>query len=95
MCQLAINYDKKYDILYVDIPSSEPTYGSGGESGIVTFHGMESDTVLGFLVENFKERLLNHKINSQDLPIQVNIYDPIITALINGDGSTYKATITA
>ena len=59
MSELAINYDKKYDILYVDIPSTEPKYGEAGDNGIVTFFGMESNKVLGFFIENFVAQMDN------------------------------------
>ena len=95
MSELAINYDRKYDILYVDIPSAEPKYGEAGDNGIVTFLGLETDNVLGFFVENFKDKLSKHQLDSRELPIQMNIYDPVITSLVFGDGSKYKATLTA
>ena len=95
MSELAINYDKKYDILYVDIPSTEPKYGEAGDNGIVTFLGMESDKVLGFFIENFKERYSKHQLKEDELPIHMDINDPIISSLVYGDGKTYKARITA
>lgn len=95
MSELAINYDRKYDILYVDIPSTEPKYGEAQENGIVTFLGMETDKVLGFFVENFRERVSNHQLDPDELPISMNIYDPVISSLVFGDGSTHRAKITA
>lgn len=95
MSELAINYDRKYDILYVDLPSDEPTYGEEGKNGIVTFLGVDSDKIYGFLVENFKARLDNHQLEPNELPIHMNIYDPIISSLVYGDSQKYKAKIIA
>lgn len=93
MGTLTINYDRKYDTLYVDIPTEEPTYGEGGENGIVTFLGLESDRVLGFMIDNFKARLSQKRLSNKDIPIEMDIYDPLVLSLVYGEGNDQKTVI--
>lgn len=93
MQTLAINYDRKYDTLYVDVPSEEPTYGTGGENGIVTFLGINSDKVLGFMVEEFKTKVSKKQITEKDIPINMNIFDPAVMSLVFNDDGRYRITL--
>ena len=93
MSKLTINYDRKYDILYVDAPSDEPTYGEENGNGLVTFLGAETDSVLGFLLEDFKKRFLGNTIDENSLPLRFNLNDPAILSIISDNSRDYKATI--
>ena len=93
MSMLTINYDRKYDTLYVGIPSEEPKYGTGGENGIVTFLGIDTDRVLGFMIEDFKARLTDNTIPEQEIPIAIDFNNPEIKSLVFGNGKDYKTVI--
>lgn len=72
MSTIAIDYDKKYDILYARLPFSDHSYGSEN-NGIVTFHSIETDEVTGMAVYSFKERLEKGSINLNELPVPIDL----------------------
>jgi len=90
---LNLNYDKRYDVLYVRMPSEEAFYGNEDDNGIVTLLGTSTNEVRGVMIYGFARRLHDGKISSQDLPIPLDFYAPELQELLTSTNGAYECIL--
>ncbi len=77
MSKLKFNYDKKNDILYINIGVSRPSYGSESEEGIIIRRDFISDKIRGITILDFMKRYVSNdeKLDNLPLPVKLKNYD--------------------
>lgn len=78
---LKINYDKKFDVLYVTIGEPKPSYGDEETPGLVILKDINTDEITGVTIFDFKKRLENNMIDELNIPIKLDI-DHCISSII-------------
>lgn len=71
MQTLAINYDKKFDILYARYPGSGHSYGEEDPDGIITYRNIEDDSITGIAIYEARDRITHGKIELKSLPVSL------------------------
>ena len=92
MLVLNLNYDSKYDILYVRTSEYTPSYGDETD-GVVTFRSIDTDAVTGMAIYNVKTRVQNGDINESMLPIPINLSSLAVQTLLYRPEKGYKCTL--
>lgn len=69
---LNLNLDRKNDILYIKINSTNNSYGDETENGVVILKDLEDDNVTGITIFDFIKRYKENKIKDLNLPIQID-----------------------
>lgn len=69
MSPVAINYDRKFDILYARYINAGHSYGEEDDNGIVTFHSIETDDVTGVAVFSISQKLKDEAFDLSLLPV--------------------------
>ena len=82
MQTINLDYDKKYDILYARFPFSGHSYGKEDDDGVITYHNIETKTITGIAVQDFKERLNAGNLNLKLLPVPLDSLIAKIQSLI-------------
>lgn len=72
---LKINYDNKFDILYISIENPVPSYGEEEIPGLVILRSIETDELTGVTIFDFIKKVNNNKINELKMPIEIDIND--------------------
>lgn len=90
---LNINYDKRHDVLYARMPSSEECYGDENDNGIVTFLGIDTDEIKGVAIYDFARRLRLNTLSAKDLPIPFDFYNPELQRLLSSAPEIYKCVL--
>lgn len=70
---LKLNYDNKFDILYISIGEPVPSYGNEDIPGLVVLKNIVTDELAGVTIFDFKKRVNNNTINDLDMPIEIDI----------------------
>lgn len=73
MSAVAMNYDRKYDILYARYPNAGHSYGEENDDGVVVYHNIENDSITGVAVYSISEKLKSGKFDISMLPVPLNI----------------------
>lgn len=92
MSALSLNYDSKYDILYVRTSENTPYYGDETD-GVVTFRSIDTNTVTGMAIYNVKTRVQNGDINESTLPLPINLNSLAVQTLLYRPEKGYKCTL--
>ncbi len=79
---LSLNYDKKFDVLYISIGEPKPSYGDESIDGIVILHSIANDDVTGVTIFDFKKRLNENSLKDLNLPINIDFGNDV-TPFIN------------
>lgn len=90
---LNLNYDRKFDILYVRFQPYTPSYGEDDGNGVVTYYDIETDNVTGMALFDAKKRLEDGAINSIGLPIPIDMSCDTIRSLIYCPERGYKCKL--
>ena len=53
---LSLNYDEKFDVLYLGFADKRNSYGEENDKGVVTFRDFCSNEITGVTIFGFKER---------------------------------------
>ncbi|KXG78307.1 DUF2283 domain-containing protein [Thermotalea metallivorans] len=69
---LKINYDRKFDILYLSIGEPRPSYGEEETPGLVVLKDIETDEITGFTIFDFKKRVDTDSLNELNLPCKID-----------------------
>lgn len=69
MSPVAINYDKKFDILYARYPNAGHSYGEEDDNGIVTYHNIETDAITGIAIFSISQKLKDANFDLSALPV--------------------------
>ncbi|MCL2171114.1 MAG: hypothetical protein FWB71_03080 [Defluviitaleaceae bacterium] len=60
---LTLNYDKKYDVLYLGVADNSNSYGAEESNNMNVFRDVDSDCITGFVIFGFMD-----KYNGRSLP---------------------------
>lgn len=69
---IAINYDRDFDVLYIRCPTSDSTYGDEDENGVVTLRTVADDRIVGEIIYDFQKRCRDHSLPLAYLPIPLD-----------------------
>lgn len=78
---LKINYDQKFDVLYIKIGDSKSSYGDEDVPGLVVFRNIETDVITGITIFDFKKRMNDKSILDLDLPIDIDLKSDLFTKI--------------
>lgn len=70
---LKINYDTKFDILYISIGNPPFSYGDESIPGLVILKSIETDELTGITIFDFKKKVNNKTIDDIEIPITIDI----------------------
>ncbi|CDA90810.1 hypothetical conserved protein [Firmicutes bacterium CAG:238] len=69
---LNLDWDKRYDILYIRISDTSNSYGDEVENGLVILRDMEDETITGVTIFDFVKRYNAGTLESLKIPININ-----------------------
>lgn len=70
---LKLNYDNKFDILYISIGNPAPSYGEENTAGLVILRNIETDELTGITIFDFGKRVNSNTINELNIPTEIDI----------------------
>lgn len=76
-----INLDKKNDVLYLSINSTENSYGCEPCKGLIVLHDIDSDVVTGITIFDFLKRYNDGSIGQLPLPFPLDFKKDVIDYL--------------
>ena len=79
---ITTNYDEKYDILYLRPSAFVPTYADEDDNGITTLRSITDDSVVGMVIDGFKERFFADTLQDASLPLPLDLSDPVIQSYL-------------
>lgn len=82
MSDIAINYDKQFDILYLRPYTKESIYGDEDDAGVVTLRRVDDDAVAGMIVYDFKKQYMDGVLSLDCLPIPIDKKLPEIAKIL-------------
>ena len=54
---LNLNYDNKFDTLYISLIPGSQSYGEEDQPGLIVMRDLENDTLTGYTILHFKKKL--------------------------------------
>lgn len=54
--RLLIDYDEKFDVLYISIDEPKPSYGEEDYEGIIIRRNLENDDITGVIIIDYRKR---------------------------------------
>lgn len=54
--RLSIDYDEKFDVLYISIDEPKPSYGEEDYEGIIIRRNLENDDITGVTIIDYRKR---------------------------------------
>ena len=81
--KLTINYDNRYDILYLRPNPFVPSYADENEEGITTLRSIEDDTPVGMVIDGFKKLALSKELSNNCLPFSIDFSNPKIKMILS------------
>ena len=76
---MRLNYDKQFDILYVNITETRSSYGDEDIDGLVVFRDFFTEELTGMTIFDFKEKQANGTLPPLPIDIGRVIVDSSIT----------------
>jgi uncharacterized protein YuzE len=70
---LKIDYDSKFDILYISIGNPVPSYGEEKTPGLVVLKNIETDEITGITIFDFMRRVKDNTMKDLEIPIEIDI----------------------
>lgn len=92
MSAINLNYDSKYDILYARLSNYTPSYGDD-DDGIITFYSIATDEITGMAIYDVKQRLQKEGIDTDMLPIPIDLNSLSVQTLLNKPENGFKCTL--
>lgn len=74
---LNLSLDRKNDILYIKINSTNNSYGDETENGVVILKDLEDDNITGITIFDFVKRYKENRIKDLKLPIHIDFNEDI------------------
>ena len=78
MNNLRIDYDTKFDTLYVKICDGKKSYGDDSKSGIILLRDAKTDMITGFTILSFLKKYKNNNLPTLPAEINCSIADDIL-----------------
>lgn len=82
MSAIAINYDERFDVLYLRLHKKDSVYGDENDTGVVTLRRVDDDTVAGMIVYDFRKQYMDGVLNLDGLPIPIDENLPDIARIL-------------
>lgn len=70
---LILNYDNKFDILYISIGNPVPSYGEEETPGLVILRDIKTNQLTGVTVFDYKKRVNTNTIKELNIPVEIDI----------------------
>lgn len=74
---LNLNYDKKFDVLYISIGDPKQSYGEENTPGLVILKDIITNEITGVTIFDFKKRLNENTLKDLDLPIKIDFSNEV------------------
>jgi hypothetical protein len=70
---LSLDYDKKFDILYIVLSKDKNSYGDEVTiPGVITLRDLFSDEITGFTIMGYKKKLSEGQLDPEKFPVRLN-----------------------
>ena len=76
-----VDYDTKYDVLYIMLSDTSNSYGDEDPDGIVVFKDIDTDQITGVTIFDFSTRFSNPAMLKCVLPSSINFNADILPLL--------------
>lgn len=73
---LSLNYDKKFDVLYISLGAPKDSYGEEEYPSVVTLKDICTNEITGYTIMGFKKLLNEGKLF--DLPMTIDIKKDVL-----------------
>ncbi|NMB07942.1 MAG: DUF2283 domain-containing protein [Tissierellia bacterium] len=70
---LKVNYDSKFDILYISIGNPVPSYGDEQVPGLVILKNIKTDEITGVTIFDFMKKVKENTMDDLEIPIEIDI----------------------
>lgn len=70
---LKVNYDSKFDVLYINIGNPVPSYGDERVPGLVILKNIHTDEITGVTIFDFMKRVKDNTMDDLEIPIEIDI----------------------
>ena len=70
---LKVNYDSKFDILYISIGNPVPSYGDEQVPGLVILKNIKTDEITGVTIFDFMKKVKENTTDDLEIPIEIDI----------------------
>lgn len=72
-----LNYDNKFDVLYLSFGMPKNSYGEDSIPYVVTLRDMDTDEITGYTIMEYKKLLNSGKLFNLELPISVDFINDV------------------
>jgi len=79
---LSLNYDRRFDVLYIRFCNSEDSYGEEDDFGVVTHKDFTTDKITGLTIFDFSRKCETNQFPTVDLPVEID-YRNLLQTLEN------------
>lgn len=81
--KVQVDYDKRFDVLYVALSDKKHSYGDDSRPGLVIMRDLDSDQITGFTVFSFSKRMQDHSLSSLLKSASLSIDESVFSNLLN------------
>jgi len=75
---LTLNYDKRHDVLYLNVADNSNSYGSEVINSINVFRDVDSDCITGFVIFGFMNKFISRTLPPITEPIIIDYATDVI-----------------
>lgn len=76
---LSLDYDKKFDVLYIKIASNKNSYGDESTlPGVVVLRDIFTNEITGFTIIGYKKKISSGKLDTSKFPVDLNFENDIM-----------------
>lgn len=70
---LSLDYDKKFDVLYIVLSNDSDSYGDESTvPGVITMRNIVTGEITGFTITEYKKKRDNGVLGSPSFPVNLN-----------------------
>jgi uncharacterized protein YuzE len=88
-----VNYDSKYDVMYISIGQPVPSISDEDDDGIVTRFAIDTGKISGITIMGFKRKLEKGFFEHYNSPIGIDFFNPALLGLLSSSPEKYRAII--
>lgn len=81
--RMMINYDERFDVLYVGIKDRSNSYGDESQNDILYLRDFRSDEITGFTIFNFLMKVKNNTLPVLPKELDISFSKDIIPKITN------------
>jgi uncharacterized protein YuzE len=75
---LNLNYDKRFDVLYILFSDTNNTYGEEDDFGVVIHRDFDTDEVTCITIFDFKKKLNANQLSKLALPVDIDYANDVV-----------------